>query len=170
MRSYLKYKTIIISLYFFTLIETVKSTTSDSEYIFESHLTSNIINFKIPDIMDYGTFNLSGSWTDNYGNFGSIKCVGENKLIKKQVEIYGVCEIRDEKKIKRWWSVERNKSELDMGVGVIKQLKGENVWKIMDNKICKYAVKHTNDFSYMKAKCKISPKQKRALLNHFDNN
>ena len=53
-------------------------------------------------------------------------------------------------KIKGGGQLNRDKSEIELGVGKAKQIEGENIWKILNNNDCNYAVKHTEGFSYMK--------------------
>ena len=133
-------------------------------YKVESHLSTSINSIFVPKHMDYTTYKLNGSWTDNYGNFGLIKCTGETRiLVTKEVNIFGICEITDEDKNRKWWSLKRQKSELDLGVGKSKQLTGERIWSILNDMECNYAIKHAEGFSYMKTSCNINERQHKKL-------
>ena len=130
----------------------------------ESHLSTQINSITVPNHMDYTTYKLNGSWTDNYGNFGLIRCTGETRIqVTKEVNIFGICEITDEAKNRKWWSLKRQKSELDLGVGKSKQLTGEKIWSILNSIDCNYAIKHAEGFSYMKTSCNINEKQHQKL-------
>ena len=137
---------------------------SNFSYKMDTHFT--VINnpIEIPGHLNYATYQLKGSWTDNFGKLGTIICNGESKTFaSKLVEIFGICEITDEEKNKRWLTINRDKSELELGVGKAKQIEGQNIWKILNDIDCNYAVKHTEGFSYMKLNCRITEKQHYVL-------
>ena len=137
---------------------------SNFSYKMDTHFT--VINnpIEIPGHLNYATFQLKGSWTDNYGKLGTILCNGETKIpTSKLVELFGICEITDEDKNKRWWTINRDKSEIELGVGKAKQIEGQNIWKILNSIDCNYAVKHTEGFSYMKINCSINENQHETL-------
>ena len=138
---------------------------SNFSYKMDTHFPVTNNQIKIPGHMNYATYQLKGSWTDNYGKLGTILCNGETKIpVSNLVEIFGICEITDEDKNKRWWTINRDKSEIELGVGRAKQIVGQNLWKTLDNIKCNYAVKHIEGFSYMKLNCNINEKQHEALL------
>ena len=138
---------------------------SNFYYKMDTHFTVINNTIEIPGHINYATYQLKGSWTDNYGKLGTIVCNGETKIPKsKLVELFGICEITDEDKNKKWWTINRDKSEIELGVGRAKQIEGQNIWKILNNIDCNYAVKHTEGFSYMKLNCNINEKQHEALL------
>ena len=153
----------LISIFLFLLYSI--SNSSNFSYKMDTHFT--VINnpIEIPGHLNYATYQLKGSWTDNYGKLGTILCNGETKIpVSNLVEIFGICEITDEDKNKRWWTINRDKSEIELGVGKAKQIEGQSIWKILNNIDCNYAVKHTEGFSYMKLNCHINEKQHEALL------
>ena len=153
----------ILSILFFLLCSI--SNTSNFSYKMDTHFTVKNNPIEIPGHLNYATYQLKGSWTDNYGKLGTILCNGETKIpVSNLVEIFGICEITDEDKNKRWWTINRDKSEIELGVGKAKQIEGQNMWKILNNIDCNYAVKHTEGFSYMKLNCNINEKQHEALL------
>ena len=137
---------------------------SNFSYKMDTHftVTSNVID--IPGHMNYSTYQLKGSWTDNYGRLGTVTCGGETKISNSNLaEISGICEIIDEDKNKRWWSINRDKSDIELGVGKASQIEGEGIWKILNNIDCKYAVKHIEGFSYMKLNCNLNEAQHKIL-------
>ena len=153
----------LLSIFLFLLCSI--SNSSNFSYKMDTHFT--VINnpIEIPGHLNYATFQLKGSWTDNYGKLGTILCNGETKIpVSNLVELFGICEITDEDKNKRWWTINRDKSEIELGVGKAKQIEGQSIWKILNSIDCNYAVKHTEGFSYMKLNCNINEKQHEALL------
>ena len=152
----------ILCILLFLLNSSLNS--SNFSYKMDTHFT--VINnpIEIPGHLNYATFQLKGSWTDNYGKLGTILCNGETKIpTSKLVELFGICEITDEDKNKRWWTINRDKSEIELGVGRAKQIEGQNIWKILNSIDCNYAVKHTEGFSYMKINCSINENQHETL-------
>ena len=100
---------------------------SNFSYKMDTHFTVTNNQIEIPDHLNYATYQLKGSWTDNYGKLGTILCNGETKIPKSNlVEIFGICEITDEDKNKRWWTINRDKSEIQLGVGKAKQIEGQS--------------------------------------------
>ena len=153
----------IIPLFLCMLINfTVKS--NDFEYIMNSHYTldSNLFNFT--DGTSYASFKMLGSWTDNYGNFGSNNCGGQfesNK--KKQVKIYGVCEVIDSKDNKRWITLERDFGVEQVGAGKSVQIDSGDYWSFLNGIKCGYGIEHGKKYSYSITKCKINREMHNAL-------
>ena len=136
----------------------------DYEYIMNSHysLDSNMFNFT--DGTAYAAFGMKGSWTDNYGHFGSTNCGGQFHLNKKkQVKIYGVCEIKDANENRRWLTLERDFGTEEVGAGNSKQIDSDQYWKFLNNTICKYGIEHGAEYSYSITKCKIDKKKHEIL-------
>ena len=151
-------------IFFLLILFNVNLYASNFSYKMDTHFTVTNNQIEIPGFLNYATYQLKGSWTDNYGKLGTIICNGESKTFtSKLVEISGICEITDEDKNKRWWTINRDKSEIELGVGKAKQIEGQNVWKIFNDIGCNYAVKHTEGFSYMKLNCRIDEKQHNTL-------
>ena len=122
--------------------------------------------FNLSDGSNYNTWNMKGSWTDNFSNFGSVNCTGQaQRSKKKDISIYGVCEIKDEKKLKKWWTIERNIGVTDLGVGKSIQLAAEGYWNVLNGVNCNYAIKHGEEYSYSITKCKITSNQAKSLSN-----
>ena len=125
--------------------------------------------FKLSDGSNYNTWNMKGSWTDNFSNFGSVNCVGQAQSSKKkELSIYGVCEIKDEKKLKKWWTIERNVGVTELGVGKSVQLAAEGYWSVLNGANCNYAIKHGEEYSYSITKCKITSNQAKILSNKIN--
>ena len=153
-------KLLLLLLFFFSNF----LNSSNFSYKMDTHFTVTNNPIEIPGHLNYSTYQLKGSWTDNYGKLGTILCNGETKVpTSNLVEIFGICEITDEDKNKRWWTINRDKSEIELGVGRAKQIEGENLWKALNNTDCNYAVKHTEGFSYMKLNCNLTEKQHEDL-------
>ena len=67
------------------------------------HFTVINNQIEIPGHLNYANYQLERSWTNNYEKLGTILYNGETKIPKSNlVEIFGICEIIDEDKNKRW--------------------------------------------------------------------
>ena len=142
----------------------IAANAANFSYKMDTHFTVTSNEIDIPGHMNYSTYQLKGSWTDNYGKLGVIICGGETKISTSNLaEISGICEIIDEDKNKRWWRINRDKSDIELGVGKASQIEGENMWKILNKINCNYAIKHTEGFSYMKLNCNINENQHKIL-------
>ena len=97
------FRYIFIIKLLFVFFASILSTTVFAEkdiYILNSHYKTSQTMFNLSDGSNYNTWIMKGSWTDNFSNFGSVNCVGQaQRSKKKDLSIYGVCEIKDEKKL-----------------------------------------------------------------------
>jgi len=133
-------------------------------YILSSHYKTDSTVFNFSDNNNYSTWSMKGSWTDNFSNFGTVNCVGQaQKSAEDSLSIYGVCEIKDEKKLRKWWTIERNIGVTELGVGKSVQLAAEGYWSVLNGTNCNYAIKHGEEYSYSITKCKITSQQSNDL-------
>ena len=150
-------------LYLFLLQNFLYS--KENIYILNSHYKTNATIFNLSDGSNYSTWSMKGSWTDNFSNFGRVDCAGQSeKNREKEISIYGICEIIDEKKIKKWWTIERNIGVTELGVGKSVQLASEGYWSVLDGINCNYAIKHGDEYSYSITKCKLTKDQSEFLI------
>ena len=163
------FRCIFIIKLLFVFFASILSTTVFAEkdiYILNSHYKTSQTMFNLSDGSNYNTWAMKGSWTDNFSNFGSVNCVGQAQRSKiKDLSIYGVCEIKDEKKLKKWWTIERNVGVTELGVGKSVQLAAEGYWSVLNGANCNYAIKHGEEYSYSITKCKITRNQAESLSN-----
>ena len=151
---------------FLTSILSITVLAEKDIYILNSHYKTSQTMFNLSDGSNYNTWTMKGSWTDNFSNFGSVNCVGQAQSSKKkELSIYGVCEIKDEKKLKKWWTIERNVGVTELGVGKSVQLAAEGYWIVLNGANCNCAIKHGEEYSYSITKCKITRNQAKSLSN-----
>ena len=87
----------LLFLFLFSILSTSVFAEKDI-YVLNSHYKTSQTMFNLSDGSNYSTWTMKGSWTDNFSNFGSVNCVGQaQSSTKKELSIYGVCEIKDEK-------------------------------------------------------------------------
>ena len=75
---------------------------------------------------------------------------------------------KDEKKLKKWWTIERNVGVTELGVGKSVQLAAEGYWSVLNGANCNYAIKHGEEYSYSITKCKITNNQAKSLSNKIN--
>ncbi len=139
------------------------------EYIMHSHYILDSNMFKFTDGSAYAAFKMSGSWTDNYGNFGSNNCGGQFELNKrKQVRIYGVCEVKDAQESKRWITLERDFGVEEVGAGISIQIDSEKKWRFLNGLKCGYGIEHGKKYSYSITKCKLNKEEHNLLSELFN--
>ena len=158
-----------LSFLFLNLILSTKVFAEKDIYVLNSHYKTSQTLFNLSDGSNYNTWTMKGSWTDNFSNFGSVNCVGQaQNSKKKELSIYGVCEIKDEKKLKKWWTIERNVGVTELGVGKSVQLAAEGYGSVLNGANCNYAIKHGEEYSYSITKCKITNNQAKILSNKIN--
>ncbi len=114
----------------------------------------NVIVF--PDSSKYETYNTTGVWEDNFGNYGIMKCLVSQFINSNQeITLDGYCEANDHRKEKFWMSLKRN-SFNKAGVGKSKYIFTETKYKTLQGKECPYAAQLIEGGGVFKLKCKIT--------------
>ena len=92
-----------------------------------------------PDSSKYETYNTTGVWEDNLGNYGLMKCLVSQFInANKEITLDGYCEASDHKKRKFWISLKRQ-SFNKAGVGKSKYIFTDTKYKTLQEKECPYA-------------------------------
>ena len=111
-----------------------------------------------PDSSKYETYNTTGVWEDNLGNYGLMKCLVSQFINgNKEITLDGYCEASDHKKKKFWISLKRqsfNKAGVGVGKAII--VHPDKTFKSLKNSKCVYSVKFLEDTFFGKTKCKIT--------------
>ena len=131
------------------------------------HSTSNIEKITIPNGLTYSNFSNTATWTNNFGNYGTAKCVGLIKTNKTdEVTIEVICENSDKKGFKTWTILKRNSLEFDVGVGASEIIYGTGPWKHLVGTKCTYATNYLNNVNFAIDKCDISDKAFKVLSDY----
>ena len=87
-----------------------------------------------PDSSKYETYNTTGVWEDNFGNYGIMKCLVSQFINANQkITLDGYCEANDHKQEKFWMSLKRQ-SFNKAGVGKSKYIFTESKYNIFKAK------------------------------------
>ena len=109
-----------------------------------------------PDSSKYETYNTTGVWEDNFGNYGMMKCLVSQFINDNQeITLDGYCEANDHKQGKFWMSLKRN-SFNKAGVGESKYIFSETKYKILQGKECPYAAQLIEGGGVFKLICKLT--------------
>ena len=137
------------------------------ELISNSHLKVALKTYALPDGSKFSIYQGEGTWTDNYGNYGTNTCRGVVKtddLNKIDLEI--MCEGSDKNDYKNWSMTKRVSDNFEQGVGVNEYIEGTGVWKRLKGLKCTYATSYKNNVSFTLEKCKISEEQHKFLSSN----
>ena len=116
-----------------------------------------------PDSSKYETYNTTGVWEDNFGNYGMMKCLVSQFINGNQeITLEGYCEANDNRQGKFWMSLKRN-SFNKAGVGKSKYIFTENNYKTLQGKECPYAAQLIEGGGVFKLKCKLTNDQYNIL-------
>ena len=109
-----------------------------------------------PDSSKYETYNTTGVWEDNFGNYGIMKCLVSQFINGNQeITLNGYCEANDHKKKKFWMSLKRQ-SFNKAGVGKSKYIFTESKYKVLQGKECPYAAQLIEGGGVFKLMCKLT--------------
>ena len=109
-----------------------------------------------PDLSKYETYNSTGVWEDNFGNYGIMKCLVSQFINGSQeITLDGYCEANDHKKKKFWISLKRQ-SFNKAGVGKSKYIFTESKYKVLQGKECPYAAQLIEGGGVFKLMCKLT--------------
>ena len=145
-------------LIFFKFILVINLSATDfNEYKFNWYpriiVEDDVIVF--PDFSKYETYNTTGVWEDNFGNYGMMKCLVSQFInVNQEITLDGYCEANDHKQGKFWMSLKRN-SFNKAGVGKSKYIFTETKYKTLQGKECPYAAQLIEGGGVFKLACKL---------------
>ena len=162
--TFLKRNLFLILIFFLCVV--IAKAKENKEYRFNWYpvidIGDNIINF--PDSSKYETYNSSGVWEDNYGNYGMMEQSSFVMLDNNDViELDGYGKRIYQNNQETYFRGYRNRQEKDSGVGETKIVNASEELSSLIGMRCPYAVNFFNDTAYAFAKCKITEEQKKIL-------
>ena len=148
---------IFLKTFIFLFLILMAKADDKKEYIVTGSDTTKTKSFNLENKSKFSSFTVSGSWTDNFGNYGFNKCMGIINKNLKNVELYFMCE-REDKNGFKIWSINKRKSGIqNSGVGTFEIVDATIPKKeLFIGKKCTYAVKYLKETNFYKSKCKIS--------------
>ena len=102
-------------------------------------------NIVFDDKSIYRLVRADGSWEDNEGFYGSLKCAGPNKISpNNEVELNAFCYAYDNQGDNFGLILYRS-SDMNAGIGTATYIKTSGKYKRFEGKKCTYAVSYLND-------------------------
>ena len=154
----MKYYLVIIVFIF------IKYTYSTEMWMQDSTASITVSKIKTANNEIYSNILLTGTWTDNLGNFGTYKCNANSHKDTDKILLDGICEGINQNKEKLWYKIKRNSSTMEAGVGKTIYLEGTGKYKILKGISCNYGVRYLKNINFVKTKCKIPDEVKKALI------
>ena len=135
------------------------------DYISEFQANINIIKeFNISDKEKFRSYELIGTFTDEYGNYGKfdgiiISDIKDNKLIKLEGTAKTIYANNEVLYIKAF----RKESDFDAGVANMEIIGASDKFKSLIGTKCKQSVRYFKDTIFGLQKCKITKEQSEVL-------
>ena len=124
----------------------IQTTTS---YILEKFTYSNKSTYSI--------YKGEGSWTNNLGDYGHIKCMGPIEKDSNYFRLNHICEYINQNNEKMWHRVNREgNQDADAGVGKSMIIDATGKYKKYVGSECPYAIKYLDNKNFSKSKCKLN--------------
>ena len=109
-----------------------------------------------PDSSKYETYNSTGVWEDNFGNYGIMKCLVSQFINGNQeITLDGYCDANDHKKKKLQMLLKRQ-SFNQAGVGKSIYIFTESKYNVFQGKECPYAAQLIERGGIFKLICKLT--------------
>ena len=148
---------IFLKIFIFLFLILMAKADDEKEYIVTGSDTTKTKSFNLENKSKFSSFTVSGSWTDNFGNYGFNKCMGTINKSLKNVALNFMCEREDKNGYKIWTISKRNSETKTSGVGTFEIVDATIPKKeLFIGKKCTYAVKYLKETNFYKSKCKIS--------------
>ena len=138
------------------------------DYISEFQANINIIKeFNISDKEKFRSYELIGTFTDEYGNYGKfdgiiISDIKDNKLIKLEGTAKTIYANNEVLYIKSF----RKESDFDAGVANMEIIGASDKFKSLIGTKCKQSVRYFKDTIFGLQKCKITKEQSEILKSN----
>ena len=104
----------------------------------------------------YSMYKGEGSWTNNLGDYGHIKCMGPIEKNYNYFKLNHICEYINQNNEKMWHRVNREgNQDADAGVGKSIIFDATGKYKKYIGSECPYAIKYLDNKNFSKSKCKL---------------
>ena len=135
------------------------------EYILEFQANVKMIReYNISKIEKFRSYQLIGTFTDEYGNYGKFDAVitsdiKDNKLIKLEGTAINIYSNEETLYIR----ANRKESDFDAGIATMEIIGASDKFKLLIGTKCIQSVRYFKDTIFGLQKCKISKKQSNIL-------
>ena len=140
---------ILIFVFSFSLYSKEMVIQTTTSYVLEKFTYSNESTYSI--------YKGEGSWTNNLGDYGHIKCMGPIEKDSNYFKLNHICEYINQNNEKMWHRVNREgNQDADAGVGKSIIFDATGKYKKYVGSECPYAIKYLDNKNFSKSKCKLN--------------
>ena len=120
-----------------------------ASYILETFTYSNNSTYSI--------YKGEGSWTNNLGDYGHIKCMGPIEKKSNYFQLNHICEYINQNNERMWHRVNREgNQDAEAGVGKSIIFDATGKYKKYIGSKCPYAIRYLDNKNFSKHKCKLN--------------
>ena len=146
-----------MKLFLIILIYIISFYSIPFEIIKDSHFTLSLKTQELPNKKKFTLYENIGSWTNNYGNYGTFFCYGSIQSLTNSYEgLLVICEHQDSDNEKYWILYERSNEGEEGGAGKASFIEGLGKWKKFKGIKCIFATKYIGSNGFSKEKCKLT--------------
>ena len=151
----------LITLILFIIFNTAKA----EDYIIQFQAkVKNLKEFSISKSEKFRSYELEGTFTDNFGNYGKSSTVIVSDIINgKILRLEGTNETIYSNNEKIYSKAFREKSDIDAGIADMKIVGATNKLKPLIGTSCIISVRYFEDAIFGIQKCKLSQKKSKLL-------
>ena len=127
-----------------------------TEMVIQTTASYKLETFTYSNNSTYSIYKGEGSWTNNLGDYGHIRCMGPIEKKSDFFKLDHICEYINQNNEKMWHRVNREgNQEADAGVGKSIIFDATGKYKKYVGSECPYAIKYLDNKNFSKSKCKI---------------
>ena len=141
---------------FLILIFVFSFSLNAKEMVIQTTTSYVLEKFTYSNESTYSIYKGEGSWTNNLGDYGHIKCMGPIEKDTNYFKLNHICEYINQNDEKMWHRVNREgNQDADAGVGKSIIFDATGKYKKYVGSECPYAIKYLDNKNFSKSKCKM---------------
>ncbi len=141
---------------FLILIFVFSFSLNAKEMVIQTTTSYVLEKFTYSNESTYSIYKGEGSWTNNLGDYGHIKCMGPIEKDSNYFKLNHICEYINQNNEKMWHRVNREgNQDADAGVGKSIIFDATGKYKKYVGSECPYAIKYLDNKNFSKSKCKL---------------
>ena len=141
---------------FLILIFVFSFSLNAKEMVIQTTTSYVLEKFTYSNESTYSIYKGEGSWINNLGDYGHIKCMGPIEKDSNYFKLDHICEYINQNNEKMWHRVNREgNQDADAGVGKSIIFDATGKYKKYVGSECPYAIKYLDNKNFSKSKCKL---------------
>ncbi len=127
------------------------------EMVIQTTASYKLETFTYSNKSTYSIYKGEGSWTNNLGDYGHIRCMGPIEKKSDFFKLDHICEYINQNNEKMWHRVNREgNQEADAGVGKGVIFDATGKYRQFIGVECPYAIKYLDNKNFSIHKCKLN--------------